>query len=358
MKKKALILAVALAACTTSVTFATPQTQWDKGEGQLDLGMWNPNVHDSDGDVTNDRKWNFEGGLTYGLSNKLALQYQYYGLKTKGNNDMASGSGSDNEINLLYSINNNFAVYGGWARVHASFDGSDISKSNNAAQLGVIAKAPLGRNFDVYAKGAVGTHNTNSWEAGLGYTIDKDWDISVGYRDMRTKYKQDADLDSDNSLSWKGVIANVSYRFGGHKAVPAAAPVTQPVYNEPVYTPTPTPVPAQKLDYYVDSIHFDTDIDTPMASQQGNLDEFVSAAKAHPDNLFKIVGNTDSQGNAAYNQDLSKRRVENVEKYAEDHGVPASQMKASYRGETNPASTNDTDQGRADNRRVDVYINK
>ncbi len=350
MKKKALILAVALAACTTSVTFATPQTQWDKGETQIDLNGWNTKASLDSFDT--DNKWNFGGGITYGLSDKLALQYEYYGLKTKykyAGSDYDATTGNSQEVNLLYSLNKNFAVYGGWDRIKNSTDG--YSKNNNVAQFGVIAKAPLGKNFDVYAKGAVGSNKTSMWEAGIGYTIAKDWDITVGYRQLDTK------ATDDYNIKYKGLIAGISYRFGGHKAVPAATPVT-PVYNEPVYTPTPTPVPAQKLDYYVDSIHFDTDIDTPMASQQGNLDEFVSAAKAHPDNTFKLVGNTDSQGNAAYNQDLSKRRVENVEKYAEDHGVPASQMKASYRGETTPASTNDTDQGRADNRRVDVYINK
>jgi OOP family OmpA-OmpF porin len=84
----------------------------------------------------------------------------------------------------------------------------------------------------------------------------------------------------------------------------------------------------------------------------------VSTAKDNPNNTFKLVGNTDSQGNSAYNQDLSQRRVNNVKNYAVNHGVSASQLVTAFRGENDPASTNNTEEGRADNRRVDVYIVK
>ena len=42
MKKKSLVLAAVMAACATSFAFATPQTQWNQGQWQLDLGAWNP----------------------------------------------------------------------------------------------------------------------------------------------------------------------------------------------------------------------------------------------------------------------------------------------------------------------------
>ena len=58
-------------------------------------------------------KWNFDGGLTYGWSDKTAIQYGYHGL-----NDKLGGIGySDkmHEVNLVQSLNKNFAVYGGYA---------------------------------------------------------------------------------------------------------------------------------------------------------------------------------------------------------------------------------------------------
>lgn len=87
------------------------------------------------------------------------------------------------------------------------------------------------------------------------------------------------------------------------------------------------------------------------------MDHFVQVAKANPNDTFKLVGNTDAKGTDAYNDDLSKRRVDNVAAYAESQGIPATQMQLDYKGKTDPVSTNDTDQGRADNRRVDIWQN-
>ena len=128
---------------------------------------------------------------------------------------------------------------------------------------------------------------------------------------------------------------------------PVAPTVAEPVAPAHVYN-----------DYYLDSIHFDSDVDTPKASEAGKLANFVAVAKAHPDSTFKLVGNTDSDASNAYNEDLSKRRVLNVAKYANDNGVDASRMKLNYKGETNPASSNATEAGKADNRRVDIWEHK
>ena len=104
----------------------------------------------------------------------------------------------------------------------------------------------------------------------------------------------------------------------------------------------------QKNDYYVESVHFGFDEDQPLASERAKMDHFVQVAKANPSDTFKLVGNTDAKGSNAYNDDLSKRRVDNVAAYAESQGVPASQMQLDYKGKTDPVSTNDTEQGRAD----------
>lgn len=80
MKKKSLVLAAVMAASTISFAFATPQTQWNQGQWQLDLGAWNPkaSVDSSNwakakevwngGQEDTSSKWNFQGGLGYGLS--------------------------------------------------------------------------------------------------------------------------------------------------------------------------------------------------------------------------------------------------------------------------------------------------
>ncbi len=366
MKRKSLVMAAVAAACMTSFAFATPQTQWEQGQWQIDLGAWNPKAEvDADNfyepwDIqeSSDSKWNFQGGLTYGLTNKWALQYQYYGLKTDANGDTAT-DGDAQEVNLVYSINKNLAAYAGWNRINN--DLTDWSNTNNVAQIGLIARAPLAKNLDIYAKGALGTKNTAIWEAGLGYSVTPDLDISAGYRYVNTELADAGEgglgLRDDANITYKGFIAGLSYRFGGgHEEEPIPEPVYEPA-PEPV-AEEPAPAPIVKQDYYLDSIHFGFDEDQPLPAEQAKLDRFVQTAKANPQDTFKLVGNTDGKGTNAYNDDLSKRRVDRVAAYAESQGVPASQMELDYKGKTNPVSTNETAQGRADNRRVDIWQNK
>lgn len=366
MKKKSFALAAVAAACATSFAFATPQTQFEQGQWQLDLGAWNPKAEADasnwvagGSNVSTDAKWNFQGGLTYGLSDKWGLEYAYHGLKTKGTAETTGigTNGDEHEINLVYSLNKNFALYGGWNRIKNSFENTNYSQANNVAQLGLIAKAPLSENFDIYGKAAVGTQRTTLWEAGLGYTMSKDFDLSAGYRYVNTKLadKGEAGLIDDANISYKGPFVTLSYRFGGgHEVAP------EPVYVAPEPTPAPvvTETPHVYNDYYLDSIHFDFDQDQPMASEQAKLDNFVAVAKSHPNDTFKLVGNTDSKGTDGYNDDLSKRRMTNVAQYAVNNGVNSAQLQLNYKGENDPVSTNNTDQGRADNRRVDIWQHK
>lgn len=67
-----------------------------------------------------------------------------------------------------------------------------------------------------------------------------------------------------------------------------------------------------------------------------------------------IEGHTDSVGSNEYNRDLSQRRAESVARYLNQRGVPASDMRAVGYGEERPVATNETDAGRAQNRRVEL----
>ena len=80
MNKKLLAL-LAVAAVGVSVAGATPQTQFNKGEFQVDLGAAHSKAKTEAWNA--DAKWNFDGAVTYGLTDKTALQYQYHGLNDK-----------------------------------------------------------------------------------------------------------------------------------------------------------------------------------------------------------------------------------------------------------------------------------
>jgi OOP family OmpA-OmpF porin len=86
------------------------------------------------------------------------------------------------------------------------------------------------------------------------------------------------------------------------------------------------------------------------------LDEVVQVMTDDPSIRIAVHGHTDSRGSAVYNRDLSQRRAQAVVKYLTDKGVPLDRLEAKGFGADKPIATNDTDQGRATNRRVEFKI--
>jgi outer membrane protein OmpA-like peptidoglycan-associated protein len=84
------------------------------------------------------------------------------------------------------------------------------------------------------------------------------------------------------------------------------------------------------------------------------LDFVGQSVKAHPEAKIEIGGYTDSVGSAAYNQRLSLARARAVRVYLMQLGVPADQLTAVGYGEARPVASNTTEEGRAQNRRVEL----
>ncbi|WP_434154223.1 OmpA family protein [Vibrio cholerae] len=87
-----------------------------------------------------------------------------------------------------------------------------------------------------------------------------------------------------------------------------------------------------------------------------SLGEVTSALKAHPQARAVIVGHTDSTGTETYNQTLSERRAQAVALQLVGLGVTQEQLEWRGEGESNPIADNNTAEGRAKNRRVEVTI--
>jgi len=87
-----------------------------------------------------------------------------------------------------------------------------------------------------------------------------------------------------------------------------------------------------------------------------NLQQLAKSLENYPNSDVLIVGHTDSVGTDAYNQDLSQRRSQAASAYLQTLGVPASRLQTQGRGESEPIESNDTDAGRARNRRVEIAI--
>ena len=84
------------------------------------------------------------------------------------------------------------------------------------------------------------------------------------------------------------------------------------------------------------------------------LDEAVSILKENPEVKVEIDGHTDNRGPATYNMNLSERRAKAIMKYFVDKGVEAERFTVKGFGLTKPAASNDTKEGRAKNRRVEL----
>lgn len=91
-------------------------------------------------------------------------------------------------------------------------------------------------------------------------------------------------------------------------------------------------------------------------SAEDNLDKLVNVLKEYPDTNIEVQGHTDSKGSENYNQGLSERRARAVSAYLGKRGVSTSRITTKGYGETAPVAGNDTDEGRAQNRRVTFLI--
>lgn len=102
-------------------------------------------------------------------------------------------------------------------------------------------------------------------------------------------------------------------------------------------------------------IFFDTDKTDLKPESAPTLTEIAQLLKANPKLAVIVVGHTDNQGAYDYNIDLSRRRADAVVKsLATNHGADAKRLRAAGVGMVAPAASNESDAGRAKNRRVEI----
>ena len=102
-------------------------------------------------------------------------------------------------------------------------------------------------------------------------------------------------------------------------------------------------------------ILFDFDKDVVKPESKPTLDEIAKLLQGKPELKAKIVGHTDNKGTAEYNLDLSSRRAANVvAALTGSYGIAADRLSSEGAGLTQPIASNDTDEGRAKNRRVEL----
>lgn len=151
------------------------------------------------------------------------------------------------------------------------------------------------------------------------------------------------------STSSNGVLDCVPILCTFLGEAPAPAPAPPP-------PPAPAPPPPQQERFVLRGVNFAFDSDELDPASSVVLDVVAETLNSRANVRVLVEGHTDSRGDEAYNQSLSQRRAETVQRHLVGKGVSASRMQARGFGESRPVASNDTDEGRSLNRRVELSV--
>ncbi len=307
--------------------------------GRINTSMDYTGAKSESNDTTN---WTYAASVEYGRKNKNEKTGWYVEPQAQLSYGFTKGMDYTTEYGINVKTDNVQSLVGrAGFLLGKEFDQDNISKRSNYYLKAFVLKEFLGKS-DISMTDNMGDSMGTSQDmsstwgiVGLGATMNLnerthlyvDVEKSFGGGGMKTKWAAQAGL---------------RFAFGGPKKVAPLAPIA----TAPVVAPH---------EAFLDTIYFDFDIDTPRADQQGKIAEFAKVAQENPDRTYALVGHTDAIGTDEYNMDLSKRRVDNVKAIAQAKGVPAEQMEETYQGKAEPADTDSTAEGRANNRRVNIF---
>ena len=103
------------------------------------------------------------------------------------------------------------------------------------------------------------------------------------------------------------------------------------------------------------AVHFATDSADLTTDDQAVLTQAAVYMKQHPETHIRLEGYTDATGNDPHNLTLSQRRSQSVAAFLQGQGIDGSRLTGEGFGPQNPADTNATAAGKADNRRVELF---
>lgn len=122
-------------------------------------------------------------------------------------------------------------------------------------------------------------------------------------------------------------------------------------HDAPAAAPTQAAASQQSLG----TVYFDTDQAELTSQGKATVKHAADLMIANPGIKLRLQGYTDSTGNGAHNGSLSERRAIAVGTYLKAQGINGSRLSGQGFGPEQPAATNGTDKGKADNRRVELY---
>jgi len=191
------------------------------------------------------------------------------------------------------------------------------------------------------------TSNTTS-------SVDKPWyqhpmvcGLAGGVIGGGIGYATSSESDEDTGAAIGGTAGAT---IGAMLCADSPEPVAEP---EPMPEPEPEPEPFEPVTLSSDvTFAFDSAELRPGAASE--LNQVAGTLNNNPEVRVTIAGHTDAVGSNEYNLGLSQDRAVSVANYLMSQGVAADRMRAVGYGEERPVATNETDEGRALNRRVEI----
>lgn len=220
------------------------------------------------------------------------------------------------------------------------------------------AKAGWDRTTGTGAFPASQFKHTNNLHLGLGveYKFAPQWSATGEWTRTGSKI-------SGSELRNQNFTIGVNYYFNAPAVAPAPVAAVAPavVKAEPKVAPPAPPAPKEawrvimeEKPVRIEGANFDTASAKLKPTADAKLQQVVDFASKYPDADLEVTGHTDSVGKDAYNQKLSEKRAAAVKAYLVKKGVAADRITATGHGETMPIADNNTAEGRAANRRVEV----
>ena len=131
---------------------------------------------------------------------------------------------------------------------------------------------------------------------------------------------------------------------------------TCPPEAEPPAPPPPPSAPPVQERIVLRGVLFDFDQAAIRPDARAVLDETARVLSARPSVRVAVEGHTDAEGSDAYNERLSERRARAVVDYLATAGIPRDRLDSRGFGESRPIADNTTEEGRAQNRRVELRV--
>ena len=143
-------------------------------------------------------------------------------------------------------------------------------------------------------------------------------------------------------LPYSGVISQLDY-------------IASPLHGNNLATIKLIPIASGKA-FALRNILFELDQSTLLPESEKELTALLRMLEDNVDLNATIIGHTDNQGGRAYNQRLSEARAAAVLSWLVQHGIDPNRLKSEGRGMDKPVASNETEEGRALNRRTEVVL--